>query len=49
MSRKKLGLIAFSLTLLGFIVFVKTGSLLLFAIGIICAALLIFSKNKFIQ
>jgi hypothetical protein len=49
MSRKKLGLIAFGLTLLGFIVFVKTGSLLLFAIGIICAALLIFSKNKFIQ
>jgi len=49
MSRKKLGLIAFGLTLLGFIVFVKTGSLLLFAIGIICVALLIFSKNKFIQ
>jgi hypothetical protein len=49
MSRDKLGLIAFGLALLGFIVFVKTGSLLLFAIGIICVALLIFSKNKFIQ
>ena len=49
MSRDKLALIAFGLALLGFIVFVKTGSLLLFAIGIICVALLIFSKNKFIQ
>jgi len=49
MSRDKLGLMAFGIALLGFVVFVKTRSLLLFAIGIICVALLIFSKNKFIQ
>ncbi|MEI6182411.1 MAG: hypothetical protein WCP25_03830 [Polynucleobacter sp.] len=49
MSRDKLGLIAFGLALLGFIVFVKTGSLLLFAIGMVCVVILVFSKNKFIQ
>jgi len=49
MSRDKLGLFAFSLALIGFVVFVKTGSFLLFAIGIISVAFLIFSKNKFIQ
>jgi hypothetical protein len=49
MSRDKLGLFAFSLVLIGFVVFVKTGSFLLFAIGIISVAFLIFSKNKFIQ
>jgi len=49
MSRDKLGLIAFGLALLGFIVFVKTGALLLFVIGIVSVAVLVFSKNKFIQ
>jgi len=49
MSRDKLGLIAFGLALLGFIIFVKTGSLILFVIGMICVAVLVFSKNKFIQ
>jgi hypothetical protein len=49
MSRDKLGLIAFGLALLGFIVFVKTGSLLLFVIGMVCVVVLVFSKNKFIQ
>ena len=49
MSRDKLGLFAFGLVLLGFIVFVKTGSFLLFSVGIISVAFLIFSKNKFIK
>ena len=49
MSRDKLGLLIFGLALLGFVVFVKTGSFLLFSLGIISAALLIFSKNKFIK
>lgn len=49
MSRDKLGLFAFGLVLFGFAVFVKTGSFLLFAIGILSVALLVFSKNKFIK
>jgi hypothetical protein len=49
MSRDKLGLFVFGLVLLGFVVFVKTGSVLLFSLGIISAAFLIFSKNKFIK
>jgi len=49
MSRNKLGLIIFGLVLLGFVVFVKTGSALLFSLGILSAAFLIFSKNKFIK
>ena len=49
MSRDKLGLIAFGLVLLGFIAFVKTGSFLLFAIGIVSVAVLLFSKSKYIK
>lgn len=49
MSRDKLGLFAFGFVILGFIVFVKTGSFFLFAVGIVSVALLIFSKNKFIK
>jgi hypothetical protein len=49
MSRDKLGLFAFGLVLLGFAVFVKTGSFLLFSLGILSVAFLIFSKNKFIK
>jgi len=49
MSRNKLGLFAFGLVLIGFIVFMKTGSFLLFSIGIISAAFLVFSKNKLIK
>ena len=49
MSRDKLGLFAFGLVLLGFIIFVKTGSFLLFSVGIVSVAFLIFSKSKFIK
>ena len=49
MSRDKLGLFAFGFVLLGFIVFVKTGSFLLFSLGIVSVAFLIFSKSKFIK
>jgi hypothetical protein len=49
MSRDKLGLFAFALVLMGFIVFVKTGSFLLFSVGIVSVAFLIFSKSKFIK
>ena len=49
MSRDKLGLLAFGLVLLGFIAFVKTGSFLLFALGIVSVAVLIFSKSKYIK
>jgi hypothetical protein len=49
MSRDKLGLFAFGLTLLGFIVFVRTNSYILFSIGIVSVALLIFIKNKYIK
>ncbi len=49
MSRDKLGLFAFGLTLLGFINIVRTDSYILFVIGIACVAYLVFSKNKFIQ
>jgi hypothetical protein len=49
MSRNKLGLFAFGLVLIGFIVFMKTGSFLLFSIGIISSAFLVFSKNKLIK
>ena len=49
MSRDKLGLFAFGLVILGFAVFVKTGSFLLFSLGILSAAFLIFSKSKFIK
>jgi hypothetical protein len=34
---------------LGFVVFVKTGSLLLFIIGMVSVAVLVFSKSKFIH
>ncbi len=49
MSRDKLGLFAFGLVLIGFVVFVKTGSFFLFSIGIVSVALLVFSKSKFIK
>jgi hypothetical protein len=49
MSRDKWGLFAFGLAFLGFIVYVKTGSFLLFAVGIVCAALINFSKSKSIK
>lgn len=49
MSRDKLGLFPFALIVLGFIVFVKTGSFLLFSVGIVSAAVLVFSKSKFIK
>jgi hypothetical protein len=49
MSRDKLGLFAFGLTLLGFIIFVKTGSAIIFILGFIAVAFLVFSKNKFIK
>jgi hypothetical protein len=49
MSRDKLGLFAFGLVLIGFLVFVKTGSFLLFAVGILSVAFLIFSKSKYIK
>ena len=49
MSRDKWGLIAFGLLLLGFVVLVKTGSFLLFAIGMASVALLVFSKSKHIK
>ncbi len=47
MSKNKLGLLTFGLVLLGFVLFVKTGSFLLFALLILSAALLVFSKNTF--
>jgi hypothetical protein len=31
------------------VVFVKTGSVILFSLGILSAAFLVFSKSKFIQ
>ena len=37
MSRDKLGLFVFGLVLLGFVIFVKTGSALLFSLGILSA------------
>lgn len=49
MSRDKLGLFAFGLVLMGFIVFVKTESFVLFSLGIISVAFLVFSKSKFIK
>jgi len=49
MSRDKLGLFGFGLVLIGFIVYVKTGTFLIFAVGILSVAYLIFSKNKFIR
>jgi hypothetical protein len=49
MSRDKLGLFAFGLVLIGFLVFVKTGSFLLFAVGILSVAFLIFAKSKYIK
>jgi hypothetical protein len=49
MSRDKLGMFAFGLVLIGFVVFVKTGSFFLFSIGIVSVALLVFSKSKFIK
>lgn len=49
MSKDRLGLFPFALVVLGFIVFVKTGSFLLFSIGIISAAVLVFSKSKSIK
>jgi hypothetical protein len=49
MSRDKLGLFAFGLVLLGFVVFVKTGSFFLFSVGILSVAVLVFSKSKFIK
>jgi hypothetical protein len=49
MSRDKLGLFAFGLVLLGFIILVKTGSFLLFAVGIVSVAFLIFSKSNYIK
>ena len=45
MSRDKLGLFAFGLTLLGFIILVRTNSYILFSIGIVSVAFLIFSKT----
>ncbi len=49
MSKNKLGLFTFGLVLLGFVLFVKTGSFLLFALCILSAAFLVFSKNTFIK
>jgi hypothetical protein len=49
MSRDKLGLFTFGLVLIGFVVFVKTGSYLLFVLGIVSVAFLIFSKSKYIK
>jgi len=49
MSRDKLGLFAFGLTLLGFIILVRTNSYILFSIGLVSLALLIFIKNKYIK
>jgi hypothetical protein len=49
MSRDKLGLFGFGLALIGFVVYVKTGSLLIFAVGLLSVAYLIFIKNKFIK
>jgi len=49
MSRDKWGLFAFGLAFLGFVIYVKTGSFLLFAVGIVCVAFIIFSKNKHIK
>jgi len=49
MSRDKWGLFAFGLAFLGFIVYIKTGSFLLFAVGIVSVAFLIFSKSKHIK
>jgi hypothetical protein len=49
MSRDKLGLFGFGLVLIGFIVYVKTGTFLIFATGILAVAYLIFSKSKFIK
>jgi hypothetical protein len=49
MSRDKLGLLGFGLVLIGFIVYVKTGTFLIFAAGILSVAYLIFSKSKFIK
>ncbi len=49
MSRDKWGLFAFGLAFLDFIVYVKTGSFLLFAIGIVFVAVIIFSKSKYIK
>jgi hypothetical protein len=49
MSRDKLGLFTFGLVLIGFVVLVKTDSYLLFALGIVSVAFLIFSKSKYIK
>jgi len=49
MSIDKLGLFTFGLVLIGFVVLVKTGSYILFAIGIASVAFLIFSKSKYIK
>jgi len=49
MSRAKLGLFAYGLTLLGFVLFVKTGSAFIFFIGFISVAVLVFSTSKFIK
>ncbi len=49
MSRDKLGLFAFGLTLLGFIILVRTNSYILFSIGIVSVAFLVFTKNKYIK
>jgi hypothetical protein len=46
MSRDKWGLFAYGLTVLGLIVYIREGSFLLFALGILSVAFLIFFKSK---
>jgi hypothetical protein len=48
MSRDKLGLFTFGLTLIGLITYIKTDNIAVFAIGIISVAALIFTKSKLV-
>ena len=49
MYRDKLGLLTFSLTIIGFIVFVLTESILLLAAGLTSEAILAFTNSRHIK
>jgi hypothetical protein len=49
MYRDKLGLLTFSLAILGFIVFVQTESVLLLAVGLTSVAILAFTNSRHIK
>lgn len=48
MSRDKLGLFTFGLTLIGLVVYMKTDNIAVFVIGMVSVAALIFTKSKFV-